>query len=233
MAGRTVGMIGGLGPDATVDLFGRVVRATPARTDQEHLRILIDNHPQIPGRVAAILEGGPSPVPAMVESARLLERAGADFLVVPCNTAHYFLPEVQAAVSIPFLNLIDEVVTWLRRQPRPVRRAGLMASTGARQIELYQKPLLAAGIEPVLPPEREQQLLMDAIFGLKAGRPRSELREMALQVLDSLLLQGVDAAISGCTELPLMLDPADVPVLYADGNTILAEATVRFALSGE
>jgi aspartate racemase len=228
----TLGIIGGLGPEATVDFFGRVVRATPARTDQEHLRILIDNHPQIAGRVAAILANGPSPVPGMLASARLLQQAGADFLAVPCNTAHYFLPELQKQITLPFVDMITEVVQWLGRTPTTIRKVGLMASTATLQVELYQQPMRAAGLMPLVPPPELQELLMSFIFDLKAGVPHGELRPRVLRVMASLLAQGAEAIVAGCTEVPLLMGPADVPVAYADGNAILAEACVRYAMAG-
>ncbi len=100
--GKTVGILGGMGPLATVDLFAKIVENTPAVLDQDHLRIIIDNNPQIPPRVEAILQGGEDPLPAMVASAKLLAAAGADFIVMPCNTAHYWLDGLRAAVAVPF-----------------------------------------------------------------------------------------------------------------------------------
>ena len=110
MKDKTVGILGGMGPEATIDLFARIVKHTHAKKDDDHLRIIIDNNPKMPSRQDAILKGGESPVPAMRETARNLERAGADFIIIGANTPHYFYDEIKDAVRIPFLHIIEEAV---------------------------------------------------------------------------------------------------------------------------
>lgn len=190
--------------------------------------MLVDQNPQIPDRVAAIRGDGPSPVPALAASARLLQEAGADFLVIPCNTAHAFLSQVQAAVRIPIIDMVMEVVNWLGS--RRIARVGLMATDGTLQAGLYQARLLRAGMEPLLPPAPQQAHLMQAIRGLKAGVPAAVLRPRVLEVARSLEAAGADGLLAGCTELPLMLDPTALGVLCADSSRILAAAAVRWAL---
>ncbi|HET6780529.1 MAG TPA: amino acid racemase, partial [bacterium] len=109
MGEKVIGVLGGLGPWATLDLFEKILTLTPAAKDQDHLRLIIDNNPKIPDRSPAILGTGEDPTPALVETARNLERAGADFIVIPCNTAHFFYDAVRRAVSIPVLHIMDEV----------------------------------------------------------------------------------------------------------------------------
>src|SRR5262245_56844098 len=104
---KTIGVIGGMGPAATLAFFGKLLEATHAERDQDHLRVLIDNNPRVPDRNAAIAGRGPSPGPQLAESARGLELAGADFLVIACNTAHAFASEIEAAVAIPLMSMID------------------------------------------------------------------------------------------------------------------------------
>jgi len=102
------GIVGGMGPLATIELMRLVMEETPATCDQEHIPLLVYSNPQVPDRTKAVLGEGQSPVQALIESSRLLEKAGVTFLVFPCNTAHYFLPEVQSAVSVPIINMIEE-----------------------------------------------------------------------------------------------------------------------------
>ena len=105
---KVIGILGGLGPEATVFIFQKILQHTPASKDQEHLRILIDNNPKIPERLPAILGSGPDPVPMMVSSGQALTRAGAEFIIIPCVSAHYFLPELRRKITLPILSMLDE-----------------------------------------------------------------------------------------------------------------------------
>jgi aspartate racemase len=102
---KTIGMIGGMGPLATVHLFERIVLRTKAEKDQDHIRIIIDNNTNIQDRTKAILGYGESPVKELVGSAKMLEKSGADFLIMPCNTAHYFIDHIKKNIKIPFINM--------------------------------------------------------------------------------------------------------------------------------
>ena len=127
---KVVGIIGGMGPEATVDMIAQVIRATPARDDIDHIRMLVDNNPKIPSRIKAVIEGtGESPAPCMGEMARNLVAWGDDFLVIPCNTAYYYYDAVQAAVDVPVLNMIDLTVDAIITENPTVRYPGLLAST--------------------------------------------------------------------------------------------------------
>ena len=144
---KTVGVIGGMGPEATVEFLRRIVASTPARDDQDHIRVLVDNNPKIPSRLAAIVEGtGESPLPALITMAKGLEKQGADLLTMPCNTAHYYRPRIAEAVSIPFLDMIALSVAAV-----PGTRIGMLASPAVRKVGLYEKNLHAAGKQAVFP----------------------------------------------------------------------------------
>ena len=121
---RMVGILGGMGPAATVDLFDRIVRATPAQTDQEHLHILIDNNPAIPDRTEAILQQGPDPLPGLRAGIQGLENQGTDVIAIPCNTAHHYLPALQATCTCPILNMITETAQAIRHRHGDIRKVG-------------------------------------------------------------------------------------------------------------
>ena len=106
---KVIGILGGMGPEATLDCFGKIIKNTPAKTDREHIRVVIDSNPGIPDRIAAILGDGESPVPALVAGCRGLEKAGADFIIIPCVTVHFFLSEIQAQAHLPILSIFDSV----------------------------------------------------------------------------------------------------------------------------
>lgn len=234
MPGKTIGILGGMGPEATADLFLKIIRSTPARTDQDHIRVVIDSNPAIPDRTAAILGSGPDPVPLLTRTARLLEQWGADLIVIPCNTAHYFYDEVQASVRVPVLHIMKETAAYLRERYPALRDVGLLATTGTVRTGLYQRFLAEHALNTLLPDDEGQQVVMDCIYGeqgVKAGHTGPEVTARLAGVAASLIARGAGAVIAGCTELPLVLREGDLPVPVIDPTRILAEAAVRAALA--
>lgn len=221
---KIVGVIGGMGPLATVDLYRKIVEHTLADCDQAHVRTIIDSNTNIPDRTAALLSGGESPVRELQSSARLLERAGAQVLVMPCHTAHCFYGEVQAAVQVPVLNMIQLTVQELKR--RGVARAGLLATDGAVQSGIYQRHFEGSGIELLLPDPEGQAALMDMIYsGVKAGH--SDYDTQAVRTaLDALIDAGAQTLILGCTELPPAFEMYGLDYPNLDPTLTLALAAI-------
>lgn len=226
---KSIGIIGGMGSLATVDLFNKIVTLTDASNDGEHIRIFIDNNSSIPDRTSAILCGGQSPVPAMSDSLSRLEAAGADCIIMPCNTAHYFLPELAGRTSLPFINMI-EVTSKACARTFPGRRAAVLATEGTVRSRLYQQALSAQGVDFLEPGADEVALLMEVIYeGVKAGRPAAAYRKPLKKVIDSMGRRGADYYILGCTELPLAFASAlDGPPPAVDPTCELAKAAIRF-----
>lgn len=229
MEEKIVGIMGGMGPEATADLFRKILAATPAKTDQEHLHIIIDCNSKVPSRPAALLEGGPDPTPLLQSTARNLERAGADFLVVACNTAHLFYDRITEAVRIPVLHIVDEAIGEAQRRYPGLRSVGVLAGSGAIRLRLYQDRLEAKGIRALVPSDADQQAVVSVIYSVKAGDKgpavRAEIRELA----NRLAQAGAEVVFTGCTELPLVLEDGDALVPVVDPTQALAEAAVRFA----
>ena len=221
---KIVGVIGGMGPLATVDLYRKIVEHTAADCDQAHVRTLIDSNTNIPDRTAARLSGVESPVRELQSSARLLEQAGAQVLVMPCHTAHCFYDEVQAAVHVPVLNMIELTVQELKR--RGVARAGLLATDGAVQSGIYQRHFEGSGIELLLPDPEGQAALMDMIYsGVKAGR--SDYDTQAVRTaLNRLMERGAQTLILGCTELPPAFEMYGLDYPNLDPTLTLALAAI-------
>ncbi len=230
MGEKIVGIIGGMGPEATVDLFRKILAATPAKSDQEHLHILIDCNSKVPSRPKALLEGGPDPTPLLQSTARNLERAGADFLIVACNTAHLFYDRIVAAVRIPVLHIVDEAIAEARRRCPGVRTVGVLAGMGAVRLRLYQDRLEAKGITAIVPSEQDQEVVVSVIYSVKAGDKGPVVREKIRGVAGRLGQAGAEIVFTGCTELPLVLEDRDASVPVLDPTQALAEAAVRFAL---
>lgn len=228
---KVVGILGGMGPAATLDLVGKVLRHTPATRDQEHLRILVDINPKVPDRVAAILEGSEDPTPVLVEMARGLERMGAELLAIACNTAHYFWQAVQDAVRVPVLHMIRETARYLSSLDPVPRTVGLLASTALIRVGLYQQALGGAGITAVVPGPAAQEQVMRVIWGVKGGADPRSLSAVLQPVLGEFVGQGVRCAVAGCTEIPIVLPfVGSRGISLVDATDVLARAIVRDAL---
>lgn len=223
-----VGILGGMGPEATCDLFMKIIRNTPAQKDQDHLRVIIDSNPKIPDRTAYILGHGQDPRPLLIETAKNVEKAGASFIAIPCNTAHYFHKDIQENVSIPVLHMMDEVAKYLDGR---VKKVGILATTGTVRTGLYTKALAKVDIETVLPDEEDQRFVMESIYYVKAAL-LDKARDLILEQARKLEAQGCDAVIAGCTEIPLILKDGDLAVEVIDATDILAKACVSRAKEG-
>ena len=226
---KTIGILGGMGPEATGYFYELIVKQTRAETDQDHIKAVIYSNPEIPPRTDAILGIGPSPTPLLVEGFRRLKDAGADFVVMPCVTAHYFYPEVKDQVDIPFISLLDEAVGWGKKEVPNLKKAGLIASKGTLETKLFHNVFSKEGIEVIHPEEDEQNQLMEAIFGpkgIKAGFTTGFPKETLVSIAKVLIARGADAIIAGCTEVPLALKDRDIPVPLIEPLRIAARACI-------
>jgi len=231
IAPRRIGILGGMGPAAAIDLQAKILAATPAGADPDHLPVVVWNVPQVPDRVAAVLGAGPSPLPAMVEGARALEAAGCEAFAVACNTAHFWAAELAASVRIPLVHIADAAVEALASLPVPPLRVGLLATRGTLAAAFYGDRLARRGFDWLAPTEAEQRDLVDAaIARVKAGDAagaRAPL-EAAVRALAS---RGADAVLLACTELPLAAEGAATAIPVLDASRALAEALVDFSLA--
>lgn len=225
---QAVGVIGGVGPMATVYYMQRVIEMTKAGCDQEHINMLVFNDCDIPDRTAFITEKSPdNPLPVMVEDAKRLEAAGCEFVVIPCNTAHYFYDELEQAVEIPVVNIVEETIRYAIARVQDLSCVGIMATTGTIVTGTYQKYAERAGLSFAVPDEDEQDLLMQIIYdGVKAGKPvpRADFDRVA----NHLRAKGAQCLILGCTELSVL--KRDLPINdpdVLDSIDVLASETVR------
>lgn len=230
MAEKIIGILGGMGPLATVELFRRIVEKTPAKRDQDHPRIIIYNNPKIPDRTAFILGNGEDPRPKLIEGARKLESWGADFIIMPCNTAHFFAETIQKAVSIPLVNMIEE--TAKKIEEIGLRKVGLLATGGTIKGLIYHRALLSRRVQIAVPNKNDQKQVMEGIYkGVKAGN--LELGRRLLLEVARKLERRVDGIIAGCTEVSVALKPDDLSVPLIDPLDVIAEKAVRLALDLE
>lgn len=221
---KTLGVIGGVGPLSTAYFMEVLINKTDASVDQEHIDMIVLNHAKIPDRTAFILDNSlESPVPFMVEDAKMLELNGAQVIVTPCNTAHYFYEELSSSVSVEFINMIDETALCLKEQG--VKVAGIMATNGTVQTELFQKALQKVGIEPFVPSKQNQQYIMDIIYdNVKASKP-IELEKFRT-IVNEMRLNDCERVILGCTELSVLKREYSLGDFYVDSLEVLVEKAI-------
>ncbi|ADT83305.1 cysteate racemase [Thermococcus barophilus] len=225
---KIIGILGGMGPMATVELFKRIVLKTPAKRDQDHPRIIIYNNPKIPDRTAYILGKGENPLPELIDSAKKLESWGADFIIMPCNTAHFFADEIQRAINIPLINMIEETAEYVKQLG--IKRVGLLATTGTVVSGIYQRALEKKGIKVIIPNKEEQENVMRGIYeGIKANKFEFG-RELLLEIAKKLEKES-EGIIAGCTEVSVALKPEDLEVPLIDPMDVIAEKAVKLALN--
>lgn len=226
---KTIGILGGMGPEATAYMFELIIKHTKAQKDQDHIPMLIYNNPRAPARTCAIEGEGPSPVPYLLEGVKVLLGGGADFIIMPCVTAHYFMTEVMEEVDFPFISLLDESLKWAEENIPGLKKVGLVSSTGTIKTRLFHDVFGKAGIEVMAPDEAEQEKVMDAIFGkegVKAGYTTGGAKEAIVGMARTLIARGAEAVIAGCTEVPLVLEDKDISVPLIEPMRIVAERSI-------
>lgn len=225
---RLLGIFGGMGPEATANLYQLIVGLTPAQKDQDHIPTLIFSLPQVPDRTTAIRTGDRSIVPFLVEGVTRLERAGASFIVIPCNTAHYFYDDMQKAVSVPIIHMIRETADEVATLHPGKKRIGLLATSGTIDSGLYSKALTARGFSVLIPDQQVQaDNVMRAIYGIKANEDRKGLEDLLAVAGAHLEQKGAEVIVLGCTEIPLVFNPARSKVPVVNATRVLAERAIR------
>ncbi len=228
----TVGVLGGLGPGATLDFFAKVLENTPAATDQDHVHLIIDNNPQVPDRNAAVAGTGPSPAPMLAEMAKRLENAGADFLVMPCNAAHAFEDAIAGAVSIPFVSIIKETRDEVMRSFPDIKCAGVLASSGCIDAELYKRAFVDKGVQIVVPTGADRDTFMQLLCKIKSGNQSGDIKRTMQVIAAGLIARGAEIIVAGCTEVPLVLDETDVARPLVNSTDVLVTRTIDYAQGG-
>lgn len=228
-----VGVLGGMGPLATVDFLRKMLQATPAATDQDHVPVVVSSIPQVPDRTLAFRGEGASPLTAMVASGQRLLAAGAGLVVMPCNTAHLWFDALQANLKRPMLHLVDAALDEAAGAAGPGARIGLLATDATLASGLYvnRAQRHAAAVQWLLPTATEMlDDVMPGIAAVKAGR-LDAAREALQRALQALQRRGAQAVVLGCTEIPIVLEqqPSGVPLV--DATAALARRAVAWALA--
>ncbi|MEZ4522645.1 MAG: amino acid racemase [Thermomicrobiales bacterium] len=226
-----IGILGGMGPAATGDLFMKIISETPADVDQDHIPVVIYSDPRVPDRTDALLHDGEDPVPWLLRGARQLEALGASFIIIPCNTAHAFLDKVEPEITTPILSILETAADAIAESHPSARRVGLLATTGTIQSEIYQEALKRRGIEVVVPNEElMEHCVMPAIRAVKANNRHESVRSRLVEAAEYLEERGAHVVLAACTEIPVVLSDADITLPLVDATEELAKAAVREAL---
>jgi aspartate racemase len=232
----TIGILGGMGPEATNQLCVLITALTPVTKDQDHIPVITYNNPQIPARVSAVRGQSESPVPEMIRTARVLEEAGADMLLMPCNLAHFYLEDIQKAVRIPFLDMIEETVNFTVEHYPHCRRVGIIASTPTIECGIYDKTFRKHDRLLISPDKDEQESkVMAAIYapdGIKCGH-KVKPRALLMEAGHALVEKGAEIIIAGCTEVSLVMKEKDSPFVVIDPMEVVARVAVERAMRGD
>ena len=227
-----VGVLGGMGPLATVDFMRKMLDATSAEADQQHVPVLVSSIPQVPDRTAAFRGEGESPVESMIRSGQRLVAAGAQLVVIPCNTAHLWFEDVRKALGLPMLHLVDAALDEVLRTVSGSDKVGLLATDATIASGLYVNRRAGSGVAVnwLLPTAAEiMDLVMPGIAAVKAGQLEAG-RERLAEAASALRQRGAAALVLGCTEIPLVLDAEAAGVPVIDPTAALARRAVDWAL---
>ena len=217
----SLGILGGMGPEATHHFFGEIIEQRSAVTDQDHIRVVIDSNPSIPDRTEYLIGDGPSPLPKLKQSVRVLEGAQVDTIAMPCHTSHYFFEELEASTKVPFIDMITETINFLDKND--VRQCLLLATDGTIETGLYQNDMR---VEFISPDDADQTLVMEAIFGeqgIKAGN-----YEYPVELIERVIQESpTNTVLLGCTELSIIASRLSVQHLVVDPLQLLANRSIR------
>lgn len=223
---KVVGVIGGMGPAATLDFLVKLHHATGAVEESDHLRVITDNNPRHADRNAAMVADGISPGPLLATTAQGLAAAGAEFLVMPCNAAHGWAAEIIAATPLPFVSMIDAAVAAVIAAVPGVRRVGLLAVEATQASGIYHRGFAAHGIDILAP---DMAAFMPLIYAVKRGDTGPDVRAAMAAQAQSLVDAGADVILAACTEVPLVFAPGDIAAPAVSATDALVQATLAAA----
>ena len=233
-----LGIVGGVGPSATVDFMNKIIQSTPAKKDQDHIKMIVEQNPQIPDRTANLIHNQTDPTIALFSTCKKLEAAGANAIAIPCNTAHAFVKEIQDHLNVPIVNMITTTAEYILENFGKGTIVGLLATSGTIQSKVYFNVLTHFGLQIVVPDESHQNLVMESIYGemgVKAGYTSGLCKEQINGGVNHLIKKNAQVIILGCTELPLLFpqnqghNDTKLSIELIDPTLILAKKVVQLA----
>jgi len=236
-----VGIVGGVGPAATVDFMNKIISQTPGKRDQDHIKLVVEHNPQIPDRTENLVAHGADPTVALYSACKRLESNDADIIAIPCNTAHAYVERIQSYLAIPIVNMLYETMSHIRRRYGDDRIVGLLATTGTVSSRVYHDVAAKENVSIIVPDGHHQQKVMTSIYGpsgVKAGFISETARRDLLDAMEHLVERGAEIIVLGCTELPLLQPQTDEAwiagkeITILDPTAILAKRCVELSGAG-
>ncbi|CAN7725996.1 aspartate/glutamate racemase family protein (plasmid) [Ensifer adhaerens] len=227
---RRVGILGGMGPEATILVMQKVLAAVDADDDADHVPLIVDQNPQVPSRIKHLIEGtGSDPAPVLADMALRLAAGGAEAVAMPCNTAHHYSTAIRAAVEVPFLDMIELSADRAAQLTGAGGRLGILASPAVQKVGLFDGPLTKRGLTPVFPDSEAAGRMLSAIRLIKAEGPCSAARDVLRAVSAELASRGAAVQMIACTEFSLIADAVAESATVFDTLDCLVEAIVHFS----
>lgn len=224
------GILGGMGPEATIDFMNKIIKHSHAKTDQDHLHLIIEHNPKVANRHKAISGDSSDVETSLVKMAQRLEKAGVDFIAMVCNTAHAFEKSISQATKVPFISIINEVINKLDSSWSNYNKIGIMAAEGCLQAKLYQNALTKAGYTPIVWNDEHLQHFMKLIYKIKAGNKDNSVSNEMRMLANYLIENGAQVLLIGCTEIPLVLKDQVLTVPVLNSTEILVQSVIDYAL---
>jgi len=230
---KIVGIVGGVGPAASNKFCELLIKNKKASIDQENIPFIHYCNPQISDRTDYALHGGENPIPEIIQTCNKLKHIGADFLIIPCNTAHLFLQEIQESVDIPIIDMIKLLVNRVKKDNPSIKKIGILGTSATVKLKLYERYFNLVGIKTIVPNDSDQEkLVMKGIYSVKAGKnlfPKKLLKKAA----ENLIKKGAEGIVLGCTEIPLVLNQKDFNITLYDPMDITAKEIILYLNSLE
>jgi aspartate racemase len=223
---KIVGVIGGMGPEATLDLFYKIIKNTKAERDQDHIHLIIDNHPQIPDRTSFLMGKGENPLPYILKSAKKLENFGVSAICMPCNTAHYFEEDIKNEIKVPFISIVQSVLEEIKENYKEIKNIGLIATKGTIIGKVYENPLKKEGYNLIIL-ENLIDEIMEIIYSIKGGKIKENSKKFE-KILKEYKKVNSEIVIAGCTEIPLILPYIETDLPIIDSTLSLAKKVIKF-----
>ena len=226
---KIVGVLGGMGPEATLNFYAKLIEKAKAERDQDHVPTIINSFPQVPDRNAAIAGKGPSPRTILAAMAKSVERGGAGFLVMACNAGHAYADAIRETVKIPFVSIVDEVCDEVLRRDPGIKKVGILAATGTLDSKIYDKAFSRRNLEMVTLDFKDRATFQELLYKIKAGDHGDDVKAGMKALAELIVQQGAEVIITACSEIPLVLSAEDISKPSFDSIEILAERCVLYA----
>ncbi|MBW6442284.1 amino acid racemase [Patescibacteria group bacterium] len=233
---KLIGVVGGVGPEASNKFCEFLISKKKGTCDQDKIPFVHLCNPQIPDRTDYILGLGKDPTPELIKTSKILENLGVDLIIVPCNTAHVFLPKVQEEIKVPIVDMEKILVKKILLDKNHLKKIGLLTTDGALKSKIFQSYFNEVGIETILPDKYEQEnLVMKSIYGKEGIKSGKKLipKRLLTQAIKSLIERGAEAIVLGCTELPLVIKQKDFSIKVFDPMELTAREIVNYVESSE